>query len=93
MQIGKDVGTEKLIRIILKRKFLSLLSKNSSHFPTSIQQKLVYIGYGLVLTAMPRISVVAEHGLENQIRSLTDRSALFSNAPDIHFNMNLSQSG
>ncbi len=71
--------------IILKRvRELSLLSKNISHFPTSTQQKLVYLAYGTVLNAMSRINVLAEHGLAKQTLSLTNHSMLFSNAPDMN---------
>ncbi|PBK64660.1 hypothetical protein ARMSODRAFT_457500 [Armillaria solidipes] len=56
MQIDKYVETEKLKRNRLQ----------------AIQQKLVDLGYGAELAAMPSLDILAKHILMNQTWPLTD---------------------
>ncbi|KAK0222362.1 hypothetical protein IW262DRAFT_1553627 [Armillaria fumosa] len=61
MQIEKDTETEKLKRNRLQ----------------AIQQKLVDLGYGAELAAMPDVDILPKHSFGNQTRPLADRTTLF----------------
>lgn len=65
------------------------MSTNVSHFLSSIRQKLVYLGYGVGLIAMPSIDVLAEHNLRTNPVSYRSNHSM----PDIHIDMKISQSG
>ena len=72
MQIDKVRGDRETETKSSSSVSFSATVKYYPYFPTRIQQKLVDLGYGAELTAMPSLDILAKHILVNQTWSLTD---------------------